>query len=188
VRAIAADGAVALNADDPRVAGMAGETRARVITYGRAATAEVRAVGDVTEDARGLAFALEIAGRREARLAGLLGRHNVTNALAAASAGVAVGLALPDIVAGLERARPAKGRCVWREVSGVRILDDSYNANPPAMRAAFDTVAAHQGRAASWSCSATCSSWDRWPTQPTSSSVARSRRAAPPSSWGSADT
>jgi UDP-N-acetylmuramoyl-tripeptide--D-alanyl-D-alanine ligase len=145
VRAIRDDGAVALNADDPRVAGMARDTRARVITYGCVETADVRAVGAVTEDARGLAFALEIAGRRERVSLAFAGRHNITNALAAASAGVAVGLALPEIVAGLERARPAKGRCVWREVAGVRILDDSYNANPPAMRAAFDTVAAQPG-------------------------------------------
>jgi UDP-N-acetylmuramoyl-tripeptide--D-alanyl-D-alanine ligase len=145
VRAIGPEGTVVLNADDPRVAGMRHDTRARVITYGRAATAEVRAPGDVTEDARGLAFTLETAGRRERVSLAFAGRHNVTNALAAAAAGLAVGLSLPDVAAGLERARPAKGRCVWREVAGVRILDDSYNANPPALRAALDTLCAHRG-------------------------------------------
>jgi UDP-N-acetylmuramyl pentapeptide synthase len=124
---------------------MGRDTRARVITYGRATTAEVRALGDVTEDARGLAFTLETAGRRERVSLAFAGRHNVTNALAAAAAGLAVGLSLPDVAAGLERARPAKGRCVWREVAGVRILDDSYNANPPALRAALDTLCAHRG-------------------------------------------
>jgi UDP-N-acetylmuramyl pentapeptide synthase len=117
-----------------------------VITYGRAAGAQVRAVGEVTEDARGLTFTLEADGRRERVSLGFVGRHNVTNALAAAAAGMAVGLSLPDIVAGLESARPAKGRCVWRDVAGVRILDDSYNANPPAMRAALDTICAHRGQ------------------------------------------
>jgi UDP-N-acetylmuramoyl-tripeptide--D-alanyl-D-alanine ligase len=145
VRAIRDDGAVALNADDPRVAGMAAETRARVITYGHATTADVSALGEPTEDARGLVFTLQLAGRRQKVSLAFAGRHNVTNALAAAAAGLAVGLSLEEIVAGLERARPAKGRCVWREVAGVRILDDSYNANPPAMRAAFDTIAAHRG-------------------------------------------
>ena len=144
-RAIRDDGIVALNADDPRVAGMAREVRGRVITYGRAATAEVRVVGEPVEDAGGLAFTLETGGRRARVSLAFAGRHNVTNALAAAAAGLAVNLPLADIVAGLERARPAKGRCVWREVAGVRILDDSYNANPPAMRAAFDTVDAHRG-------------------------------------------
>jgi UDP-N-acetylmuramoyl-tripeptide--D-alanyl-D-alanine ligase len=145
VRAIRPAGAVALNADDPRVAGMAADTTARVITYGHAASAEVRAAGDVIEDARGLAFALEVAGRRERVSLAFAGRHNVTNALAAAAVGVAAGLSLPEIVTGLEHARPAKGRCVWREAGGVRILDDSYNANLPAMRAALDTADAHRG-------------------------------------------
>jgi UDP-N-acetylmuramoyl-tripeptide--D-alanyl-D-alanine ligase len=145
VRAIGEGGAVALNADDPRVASMARDTRARVITYGLAASADVRAAGDVVEDARGLTFMLEAMGARARVSLGFAGRHNVTNALAAAAVGVAVGLALPEIAGGLERARPAKGRCVWREVAGVRILDDTYNANPPAMRAALATAAAHQG-------------------------------------------
>ena len=124
---------------------MARDTRARVIPYGLAVTAAVRALGEVIEDARGLAFTLEATGRREHVSLAFAGRHNVTNALAAAAAGVAVGLTLPEIVAGLERARPAKGRCVWRETGGVRILDDTYNANPPAMRAALDTALAHRG-------------------------------------------
>lgn len=145
VRAVRDDGAVALNADDPRVAGMARDTRARVITYGLLTEAAVRAVGAVIEDARGLAFVLEAMGCRARVSLAFAGRHNVTNALAAAAAGIAVGLTLPEIAAGLESARPAKGRCVWRETGGVRILDDTYNANPPAMRAAFDTVAAHRG-------------------------------------------
>jgi len=145
VRAIREDGAVALNADDPRVAGMARDTRARVITYGLAGSAAVRVFGDVVEDARGLTFMLEAMGRRERVSLGFAGRHNVTNGLAAAAVGVAVGLALPEIAAGLERARPAKGRCVWREAAGVRILDDTYNANPPAMRAALATAVAHRG-------------------------------------------
>jgi UDP-N-acetylmuramoyl-tripeptide--D-alanyl-D-alanine ligase len=145
VRAIPDDGAVALNADDPRVAGMARDTRARVITYGLAPSAAVRAVGDVVEDARGLAFTLEAPGGRERVSLAFAGRHNVTNALAAAASGVAVGLTPPEIAGGLERARPAKGRCVWREAGMVRILDDTYNANPPSMRAALDTAAAHRG-------------------------------------------
>jgi UDP-N-acetylmuramoyl-tripeptide--D-alanyl-D-alanine ligase len=146
VRAIGEDGVVVLNADDPRVASMAHDTRARVITYGCSEAAAVRALGEVKEDARGLTFTLETAGRHERVCLAFAGRHNVTNALAAAATGLAVGLSLADVATGLERARPAKGRCVWREVAGVRILDDSYNANPAAMRAAFDTVAAHLGQ------------------------------------------
>jgi len=75
------------------------------------------------------------------------GRHNVVNALAAAGAGCALGLGLDQIAAGLEAARPAKGRCVWRRSGGITILDDTYNANPSSLVAALDTLAAGAGAA-----------------------------------------
>jgi UDP-N-acetylmuramoyl-tripeptide--D-alanyl-D-alanine ligase len=142
VRAIPPEGAIALNLDDPRVAGMAREARARVVTYGRAAAAHVRAAGDVAEDQRGLAFTLEAGGERQPVTLAFAGRHNVTNALAAAAAGTALGFALDEIARGLAGARPVAGRCVWRDAGDVRILDDTYNANPVSLQAALGTVAA----------------------------------------------
>jgi UDP-N-acetylmuramyl pentapeptide synthase len=41
-------------------------------------------------------------------------------------------------------ARPVAGRCVWRRAGEVAILDDTYNASPPSLRAALDTLAAHR--------------------------------------------
>jgi UDP-N-acetylmuramoyl-tripeptide--D-alanyl-D-alanine ligase len=144
VRALPPDGTAVLNADDPRVAGMAADTRARVITYGTAPTAIVRAVGDITDGPNGLVFTVEYGGARRAIALPLSGRHNVVNALAATGAGVALGFTLEQIAAGLASARPVKGRCVWRTVGDVRILDDTYNANPASVRAALETAVAHR--------------------------------------------
>ena len=144
VRALPADGVAVLNADDPRVAGMAGDTRARVVTYGRAATAHVRAVGDVLDDEEGLTLTLETGGERQPVTLALAGRHNVGNILAAAAVGVALGFPLGEIVLGLAGVRPVAGRCVWRRAGDVTILDDTYNASPVSMRAALDTVATHR--------------------------------------------
>jgi len=144
VRALGADGVAVLNADDPRVAGMARDTRARVVTYGRAGHAHVRAVGEPVDDERGLGFTLETGGERQDVTLGLAGRHNVTNALAAAAAGVALGLPLADIARGLAAVQPVAGRCVWRQAGAVSILDDTYNASPVSVRAALDTVNAHR--------------------------------------------
>jgi UDP-N-acetylmuramoyl-tripeptide--D-alanyl-D-alanine ligase len=144
VRALPADGAAVLNADDARVAGMARDTRARVITYGRSSTAHVRAVGEIVDDERGLAFTLAAGVERCPVTLALAGRHNVTNALAAAAAGVALGLPLADIARGLADVRPVAGRCVWRRAGDVTILDDSYNASPTSVRAALETVAEHR--------------------------------------------
>ncbi len=144
VRALGADGVAVLNADDARVAGMARDTRARIVTYGRAATAHVRALDDVVDDEAGLRFTLESGGERQAVTLALAGRHNVTNALAAAAAGVALGLPLADVVRGLAAVGSLAGRCVWRQAGAVTLLDDTYNASPGSVRAALDTLAAHR--------------------------------------------
>lgn len=103
--------------------------------------AQVRAVGDILERAEAIVFTLEIEGRRSAVKLAFSGRHNVTNALLSAGAGVALGLSVDEIVAGLEAARPLKGRMIWRRAGSVRILDDTYNANPASVGAALDAVA-----------------------------------------------
>jgi len=144
VRIIPAGGAVVLNADDPRVLAMAAASAARVWTFSAFGSArgaaDIRAAGEIDDTPEGVSFALETSqGRRALRLH-FAGRHNVTNALAAAGVGVALGLPLEQIVQGLEAARPAKGRCVWRRAGALRILDDTYNANPMSVRAALDTL------------------------------------------------
>lgn len=141
VRAIPADGAVVLNSDDPLVRAMAAEARGRVFMAGFGPRAQVRAVGDILERAEAIVFTLEIEGRRSAVKLAFSGRHNVTNALLSAGAGVALGLSFDEIVAGLEAARPLKGRMIWRRAGSVRILDDTYNANPASVGAALDAVA-----------------------------------------------
>ncbi|QLF92738.1 UDP-N-acetylmuramoyl-tripeptide--D-alanyl-D-alanine ligase [Pseudomonas sp. ABC1] len=77
----------------------------------------------------------------------LLGRHNVANALAAAAAAHAVGVDLEYIVAGLQALQPVKGRAVAQVLAtGVRLIDDSYNANPASMLAAIDVLSGFAGR------------------------------------------
>jgi|RhiMetdeSRZDD1v2_1073273.scaffolds.fasta_scaffold99033_2 UDP-N-acetylmuramoyl-tripeptide--D-alanyl-D-alanine ligase len=139
VQAIPADGTVVLNADDPLVLGLAREARGRVLTYGQAPAADVR-IADVTPGDGGLAFALVTNGQRVTVRLPLSGRHNAWNAAAAAAVGVALGVPLAAAVDGLARATPVKGRLVWREAGGVRILDDTYNANPVSLRAALDAL------------------------------------------------
>ena len=149
VRAVGPSGIVALNADDPRVAGMAADARARVVTYGAARGATIRFAGDVEEDERGVRFTLEVESVRQPVALALAGRHNAANALAAAAVSWAMGFAPADIARGLAAARPVKGRCVWRTAGEVQVLDDTYNASPASVRAALDALQArrHERRA-----------------------------------------
>ena len=75
----------------------------------------------------------------------IAGRHNVRNALAAATCARAAGVPLKAIVRGLESFEPVKGRSRALGVKlGERTLtlvDDTYNANPDSARAAIDVLA-----------------------------------------------
>ncbi len=71
----------------------------------------------------------------------LIGEANVQNALAAASVGIAAGLPLPLIKAGLEKACAPPGRLVARRIGkAVTIIEDHYNANPGSMEAALKVL------------------------------------------------
>ncbi|MGH7396239.1 MAG: UDP-N-acetylmuramoyl-tripeptide--D-alanyl-D-alanine ligase [Candidatus Rokuibacteriota bacterium] len=142
VRAIPPDGAVVLNADDPRVLAMHTQSRARVLYFGTRPGADVFAAGPVEDDGDGLRFTLAAGALERPVRLHFAGRHNVVNALAAAGVGLALGLSLEQIGRGLETARPAKGRCVWRRAGRLRILDDTYNANPTSVTAALATLEA----------------------------------------------
>jgi len=75
------------------------------------------------------------------------GQHNVANALAAAAACIAAGVSLELVKHGLSGVKPVAGRLqLLRTVNGVRVIDDSYNANPGSVRAAIDVLAAMPGR------------------------------------------
>ncbi len=108
----------------------------------RAIGAQGRADGEARAEAGGVAFTLAAGGGRVDVALTFAGRHNVTNALAAAAVGVALGIPLDEIARGLASARPVRGRCVWRMAGDVRILDDTYNANPVSVRAALATAGA----------------------------------------------
>ena len=152
VEALPADGWAVLNADDPLVLGMASRTAARLATFslaGEPITGELRvwAADSAPDELQRYAFTLRAAGAVEAsapvRLQGS-GRHQVANALAAATAGLAAGLPAALIAEALSG---ATARSRWRmqlspRADGVLIVNDSYNANPDSMRAALTTVAA----------------------------------------------
>ncbi|MDM8347560.1 UDP-N-acetylmuramoyl-tripeptide--D-alanyl-D-alanine ligase [Pseudomonas sp. sp1636] len=103
---------------------------------------------DLSRDARGCsAFTLHCAGGLARIQLNLLGEHNVANALAAAAAAQALCVPLVDIKTGLENLQPVRGRAVAQLAdNGVRVIDDSYNANPASMCAAIDILAGFSGR------------------------------------------
>ena len=74
------------------------------------------------------------------------GVHNVSNALAAASAALALNVSLEKIATGLSQFAGVKGRLQVKEgFAGAKVIDDTYNANPMSMKAAIDVLKASAG-------------------------------------------
>lgn len=74
------------------------------------------------------------------------GMHALLNTLAATAVGLALGLELEDIKAGIERTQAVPGRLVKVEgLAGASVIDDSYNANPASLAAALDVQAKEPG-------------------------------------------
>ncbi|WP_424215904.1 UDP-N-acetylmuramoyl-tripeptide--D-alanyl-D-alanine ligase (plasmid) [Streptomyces sp. BI20] len=148
VTALPADGVAILNADDPAHADMRRAAGARVLTFGvHAHDADLR-VTEVRLDALARpAFVLTHAGRREPVRLTLSGAHQVDNAAAAAGAALALGLPLPGIARALSEAvrRTPSRMQVERLPDGALVLNDAFNANPDAVRAALGTLAAVAG-------------------------------------------
>ena len=140
VEALAPDGVAVLAADDPLVAAMAQRTVARTVTFGVSESADWRARDVTLDDSARARFTLDSpAGTATVRVP-LPGLHNVGNALAALVAAVEAGVALPDAVAGLERATVSRWRLQFQRIAGIRVLNDAYNANPTSTTAALRTL------------------------------------------------
>lgn len=135
-------GTAVLNADDQRLMRLAEQTSGEVLLYGLSDKAQVRAL-DVTSTNFGSTFTLVLSDKRISVDLKIPGKFMISNALAAAAAGHNIGLSPEQIKKGLEDFTPAPGRMnlVHTRV-GIHIIDDTYNANPGSMAAAFATLKA----------------------------------------------
>lgn len=139
--ALPVDGKLFINGDNEWTPAIARRSRAQVVQVGFGAHNDWRAKQVwVGED--GVRF--EVAAPRE-EYSGeyslrLLGRHQVTNALLALAAGTELGATPEQARRGLAACAPPKMRLQVWEARGVRVLDDSYNANADSMLASLEVL------------------------------------------------
>jgi UDP-N-acetylmuramoyl-tripeptide--D-alanyl-D-alanine ligase len=133
------EGLIALNAGDPWSESIAKRARCKIAWFGFGERAEYRAA-DIELRVEGTRFRMITPiGETTVQLK-LLGRHQVTNALAAAALAQFYGITLDQIRQGLEKLAPSKMRMeLKKSKSGVAVINDAYNANPASMRAALET-------------------------------------------------
>ncbi|HHF3095012.1 TPA: UDP-N-acetylmuramoyl-tripeptide--D-alanyl-D-alanine ligase [Vibrio diabolicus] len=121
-----------------------------VITFSQSnSTADYYASNIVMNAAGEASFNLHIAASsQEIELSlGIIGQHNVANAIAASIIALQMGATLEEVRAGLKHLNKVKGRVEVEALSEkIKLIDDSYNASVPAMKAAVDLLAAFPGQ------------------------------------------
>lgn len=146
VQGLREGGVAVLNADDARVAAMA-PLAPRVLTFGRSPGSDVRAEDVVIGEDGHARLTLAASGDRASLRLGLAGEHHVTNALASAAVALHLGLSLSQVAETLASSAPISPHRmhVTDTPDGVRVVDDSYNANPTSVRAGLQALAAMTG-------------------------------------------
>ncbi len=119
----------------------------RIITFGKGGDAHAAMTAP---DAAGTTVDATILGHRLRYRIGLPGAHWVTNSLAILAAVSAMGLDVDLVAAQFATLRPEAGRGRAHAVpvadGDATLIDDSYNANPTSMRAAFAVLGLAPGR------------------------------------------
>ena len=134
-------GTIILNADNVHTLAMKNLVKdgVKVLTYSIESGADFVAkdilIGSVSTE-----FTLSFRGKEYDFEIPMLGRHNVSNALAAIAAGYACGLKVPDIQRGFSTLTTTKMRYEVIRRDGLTIINDAYNASPASMRAAIRTT------------------------------------------------
>ncbi len=138
---LSSGGVAVINADDAFAPYFAERAHGRrLIHFGLDHSADVTARDIVPGDTGSRFMLVTPIGEAQVEVE-MPGRHNVRNALAAASIALGAGVPLATIVEGLAAARPVAGRLVTHVLrTGARLIDDSYNANPGSLAAAIDTL------------------------------------------------
>jgi UDP-N-acetylmuramoyl-tripeptide--D-alanyl-D-alanine ligase len=137
---------IAVNVDDERVVRLAAAAECRKMGFGIDNPAEIGAEEITSAGERGVSFALRSAGGKRRVHLGAFGRHNVYNALAAAALAAILGMGAEETAAGLEAFEPVHGRGKPALLpGGIRLLDDTYNANPDSLGATLAAFAEMKG-------------------------------------------
>ena len=119
---------------------MAGLHDGKVLTFGDASGADIRAADVELREGRPHFDLVTPAGRISIALR-LIGAHQISNALAAAAVAHALGISIDDIASALSMAEShAKWRMELHELEDLLIINDSYNASPDSMDAALRTL------------------------------------------------
>jgi UDP-N-acetylmuramoyl-tripeptide--D-alanyl-D-alanine ligase len=134
--ALPEDGCAVLNGDDDELRRLGSRSRTKNICWvGRSADCDFVA-SHVQSHGGALSFTIE----GQHLIVPVWGRHHLTAALAAVAIGKKFGLSWTEIRESLADFQSPTMRCEVSTLHGAKIINDTYNANPTAMRAALELL------------------------------------------------
>ncbi|MBU0572148.1 UDP-N-acetylmuramoyl-tripeptide--D-alanyl-D-alanine ligase [Patescibacteria group bacterium] len=138
IKSLPKNGCAVLNIDDPQSAKLKDTTKAEIVWYGLDSRAQIRGKNiSITKDFK-TKFILETGNEMQEIVLPLLGQQFVSLALAAAAVGHINGLNTKQIKKGLEKIKAQPHRMTpSRLKNDTIVIDDTYNANPIAVREAI---------------------------------------------------
>jgi UDP-N-acetylmuramoyl-tripeptide--D-alanyl-D-alanine ligase len=145
IEALPKDGIAILNFDDPYVCLFGKGMGSRAALFGLGEGADVRAVHVAEVGAEGVVFTVETRSERASVQLKMLGRHNVSNALAAIAVGLRSTMGLAECAAAVGQMRASDKRGEVLEWRGAMLINDCYNSNPAALNAMVDALMAIPG-------------------------------------------
>ncbi|MDO5673121.1 MAG: UDP-N-acetylmuramoyl-tripeptide--D-alanyl-D-alanine ligase [Actinomycetaceae bacterium] len=136
------DGIAILNRDDERVRSMSPPPGRQTRYFSSLVSSEVWASEVAVTPLSRANFTLHAHGRQAPVALQLVGEHHVSNALAAAAVALEIGMSVEDVakVLSTTQASSIHRMSLFTLAQDIRVLDDSYNANPDSMQAAFKAV------------------------------------------------
>jgi UDP-N-acetylmuramoyl-tripeptide--D-alanyl-D-alanine ligase len=141
IQSLSANGTAVLNADDEFVSQFGRDFAGRVLTFGIDHSAAVTAENIKELGLEGSHFDVVANGNRARARLGLIGRHNIYNALAAVTVAMDRGLSLEEAAAALALLTPSDKRGQVLEVAGATVINECYNSNPRALDFVVDALA-----------------------------------------------
>ncbi|MDY2941996.1 MAG: UDP-N-acetylmuramoyl-tripeptide--D-alanyl-D-alanine ligase [Varibaculum sp.] len=131
-------GVAILNHDDPYIREMKYEGERLYFGAGT----DYRVLRSGSDSQGHLELLLSLAGEEYELHSGLVGEHNAVNLLAAITAAAAAGIDTQSAVDALQGRGPVSDhRMKVQLVGDIKVIDDSYNANPDSMRSGLDALA-----------------------------------------------
>lgn len=137
---IAEDGVLFVNGDDDLLPTLKNTAKCKVVTYGLSPQCDWRA-SSFNEADKGTFFTCTSpAGDRTELFIPAAGKHNVQNAVAAMAVARHLGIPAENAARALAAFKSPAMRQQMKEIGGVTVIDDSYNASPDSMKSALSVL------------------------------------------------